>query len=82
MASLAFAMASTPAFAQSSFKIGDREVQAHGSIQQGFVFSTGNNFLTMNTRGGSGAMTGGFSLSPLRTYLGRTVRRRRKRAGR
>ncbi|MEO5823334.1 MAG: hypothetical protein ABIT71_22745 [Vicinamibacteraceae bacterium] len=64
MASLALAMASTPAFAQSSFKVGDKEVQAHGSIQQGFVFSTGNNFLTMNTRDGSGAMTdGAFNLS-------------------
>ncbi len=64
MATFAFAIASTPAFAQSSFKIGDKEVQTHGSIQQGFVFSSGNNFLTMNTRDGSGAMTdGAFNLS-------------------
>lgn len=59
MAGLAFAVASTPAFAQSSFKVGEKEVQVHGSVQQGFVFSSGNNFLTMNTRDGSGAMTDG-----------------------
>ena len=59
MAGLALAMASTPAFAQSSFKVGEKEVQVHGSVQQGFVFSSGNNFLTMNTRDGSGAMTDG-----------------------
>jgi hypothetical protein len=59
MVSLALAMASTSAFAQSSFKVGEKEVQVHGSIQQGFVFSTGNNFLTMNTRDGSAAMTDG-----------------------
>jgi hypothetical protein len=59
MASLALAMTSTPAFAQSSFKVGEKEVQVHGSVQQGFVFSSGNNFLTMNTRDGSGAMTDG-----------------------
>ncbi len=59
MVSLAVAMASTSAFAQSSFKVGEKEVQVHGSIQQGFVFSTGNNFLTMNTRDGSAAMTDG-----------------------
>jgi hypothetical protein len=58
-ASLAVAMASTSAVAQSSFKVGEKEVQVHGSIQQGFVFSSGNNFLTMNTRDGSGAMTDG-----------------------
>jgi hypothetical protein len=58
MAGLAITLASTSAFAQSSsFKVGDKEVQAHGSIQQGFVFSSGNNFLTMNTRDGSAAMT-------------------------
>jgi hypothetical protein len=59
MVSLAVAMAATSAFAQSSFKVGEKEVQVHGSIQQGFVFSSGNNFLTMNTRDGSGAMTDG-----------------------
>jgi hypothetical protein len=59
MVGLAVAMASTSAFAQSSFKVGEKEVQVHGSIQQGFVFSSGNNFLTMNTRDGSGAMTDG-----------------------
>src|SRR5689334_11852253 len=58
MAGLALALASTPAFAQSSsFKVGDKEVQAHGSVQQGFVFSSGNNFLTLNSRDGSAAMT-------------------------
>jgi hypothetical protein len=31
--------------------------------------------------GGSGAITGSASISPRRTYFGRTVRRRKKRAG-
>ncbi len=59
MVGLAMATASTPVLAQSSFRLGEKEVQVHGSIQQGFVFSSGNNFLTMNTRDGSGAMTDG-----------------------
>jgi hypothetical protein len=43
--------------AQTSFKLGDKEVQVHGSLQQGFATGTGNNFLTMETNDGSGAMT-------------------------
>jgi hypothetical protein len=54
----------TSASAQSSFTVADKEVQVHGSVQQGFVFSSGNNFLTMKSRDGSGAMTdGAFNLS-------------------
>jgi hypothetical protein len=60
LASLALAVAVPSAFAQSSsFKVGEKEVQVHGSVQQGFVFSSGNNFLTMNSRDGSAAMTDG-----------------------
>jgi hypothetical protein len=63
MAALVLAGA-TSASAQSSFTVGEKEVQVHGSVQQGFVFSSGNNFLTMNTRDGSGAMTdAAFNLS-------------------
>jgi hypothetical protein len=47
------------AFAQTSFKVADREVQVHGSIQQGFVVSDNNNFLTMDTSDGTAAMTDG-----------------------
>ena len=66
IAAVAVAAVSTPTFAQSSasFTVGEKEVQVHGSVQQGFAFSTGNNFLTMNTRDGSGAMTdGAFNLA-------------------
>jgi hypothetical protein len=49
----------TSAFAQTSFKVADREVQVHGSIQQGFVISDNNNFLTMDTSDGTAAMTDG-----------------------
>ncbi len=54
----------SPVFAQTSFKVADREVQVHGSIQQGFVFSDNNNFLTMDTSDGTAAMTdGAFNVS-------------------
>jgi hypothetical protein len=48
-----------PASGQTSFKVGQAEVQVHGSIQQGFVWSDENNFLTMPTTSGSGEMTDG-----------------------
>jgi hypothetical protein len=54
---VAFAAAAATAQAQSSFKVGEKEVQVHGSFQQGFVVSDTNNFLTMKTSEGSGAMT-------------------------
>jgi hypothetical protein len=46
------------------FKIGKYEVQAHGFGTQGYVKTTNNNWLTMNTSGsGSGAFTdAGFNL--------------------
>lgn len=56
--SLSLALA-LPASAQTSFKVGETEVQVHGSIQQGFVWSDTNNFLTMPTTTGSGEMTDG-----------------------
>jgi len=39
------------------FKICDRTVQVHGFASQGFVYTSGNNWLTMNSNAGSGAMT-------------------------
>ena len=39
------------------FKLFDREVQVHGWLSQGFVYSGGNNWLTMNTTSGSIDMT-------------------------
>ncbi len=39
------------------FKIGSRQVQVHGFASQGFIYSGENNWLTMNTSHGSGAMT-------------------------
>ncbi|MGD0568985.1 MAG: hypothetical protein ABSA78_11310 [Candidatus Sulfotelmatobacter sp.] len=39
------------------FKLFDRTVQVHGFFSQGFVYSSGNNWLTMNTLDGSAAFT-------------------------
>jgi hypothetical protein len=39
------------------FKLFDRTVQVHGFVSQGFVYTNDNNWLTMNTSQGSGAMT-------------------------
>ena len=39
------------------FKLFDREVQVHGWLSQGFLYTDQNNWLTMNTTSGSGAMT-------------------------
>ncbi|MGA7335689.1 MAG: hypothetical protein WBW91_03105 [Candidatus Sulfotelmatobacter sp.] len=39
------------------FKLFDRTVQVHGFVSQGFVYTGGNNWLTMNSSGGSAAWT-------------------------
>jgi hypothetical protein len=39
------------------FKLFDRTVQVHGFASQGFVYTNDNNWLTMNSSGGSGAFT-------------------------
>ena len=39
------------------FKIGNQRVQVHGFASQGFIYTNQNNWLTMNTKYGSGAMT-------------------------
>jgi hypothetical protein len=39
------------------FKLFDHEVQVHGWLSQGFVYTDQNNWLTMSTTSGSGAMT-------------------------
>ena len=39
------------------FQLFDRTVQVHGFASQGFVYTSANNWLTMNTSSGSGAMT-------------------------
>lgn len=46
----------SPSLAQS-FKVAEKEVQVHGFVQQGFNVTDENNFLTMDTSGGSAAMT-------------------------
>jgi hypothetical protein len=49
---------------QAQIKLAGREIQFHGYFQQGFALSSGNHFLTMNTRDGSFAMTdGGINIS-------------------
>jgi hypothetical protein len=49
--------ASPSLYAQTAFKVGDREVHVHGSLQQGFNVTDDNNFLTMDTTKGSAEMT-------------------------
>jgi hypothetical protein len=39
------------------FKLFDREVQVHGFVSQGFVYTNTNNWLTMNSSQGSAAFT-------------------------
>jgi hypothetical protein len=39
------------------FKLFDRTVQVHGFGSQGFIYTNDNNWLTMDTSGGSGAFT-------------------------
>ena len=39
------------------FKLFDRTVQIHGFVSQGFVYTSDNNWLTMNTSQGSAAFT-------------------------
>lgn len=39
------------------FKLADHTIQVHGFASQGFVYTNQNNWLTMNTSSGSGAMT-------------------------
>jgi hypothetical protein len=39
------------------FKLFDRTVQVHGFVSQGFAYTNGNNWLTMNTSQGSAAFT-------------------------
>jgi hypothetical protein len=53
---LAMAGTSAPALAQS-VTFGGREVQVHGSFQQAWTVTDGNNFLTMNSSQGSGEFT-------------------------
>ena len=42
---------------RQDFKVANRTVQVHGFFSQGFVYTDRNNWLTMNTSQGSGAMT-------------------------
>jgi hypothetical protein len=58
-AALIVAATVSHASAQTSVKVGDKELQFHGFMQQGFASSSGNNFLTMDTRDGSVALTDG-----------------------
>ena len=45
--------------AQFNLEVGGRPVQVHSFVQQGFAYSNQNNYLTMQTSHGSGAMTDG-----------------------
>jgi hypothetical protein len=55
--SVALLFTASSAFAQ--FKVGSKEVQVHGFLQQGFAVSNNNNFLSMKTSNGSFSMTDG-----------------------
>ncbi len=48
---------SRPLLQAQEFQLFDRMVQVHGWLSQGFVYTNRNNWLTMNTSSGSGAMT-------------------------
>ena len=50
-------MSASLLFAQTAFKVGSKELQVHGAVQQGFAVTDTNNFLTMDTAEGSAAMT-------------------------
>lgn len=54
--SLVWLCAAQMAWAQE-FKLSNHTVQVHGFFSQGYVQTDGNNWLTMNTNNGSGAMT-------------------------
>jgi len=61
---LATICAASIGLSAQSFKLFDRTVQVHGFASQGFAYSNDNNYLTMNTSSGSGALTdGGLNLS-------------------
>ncbi len=49
--------ASLPFSRAQEFKLFHRAVQVHGWLSQGFVYTDRNNWLTMDTSSGSGAMT-------------------------
>src|SRR5689334_1956210 len=58
------ALGAAQASAQTSVTVGGREIQVHGFVQQGFVFTDDNSFLTMGSSNGSGEMTdGAFNVS-------------------
>jgi hypothetical protein len=53
---LSFLLAA-PWLCAQEFKIANRSVQVHGFFSQGFIYTGENNWLSMNTSNGSGAMT-------------------------
>ena len=57
LAALVLSVSASSLIAQTSVKIGGKEVHVHASFQQGFIVTDANNFLTMDTSKGSGAMT-------------------------
>jgi hypothetical protein len=54
---LVFLCASVVSLRAQEFNLFDHEVQVHGWLSQGFVYTNDNSWLTMNTSSGSGAMT-------------------------
>src|SRR5205085_7126988 len=52
-----FLCAALPTAIAQDFEIFNRQVQVHGWVSQGVVYTSTNNWLTMNTSSGSGAMT-------------------------
>ncbi len=53
----AFLCAGRMTLQAQEFKVFDRKVQVHGFVSQGFVYTSNNNWLTMNTSQGSAAFT-------------------------
>jgi hypothetical protein len=54
---LALLCAAPGAAHAQEFKLLDHDIQVHGWLSQGFVYTNDNNWLTMNTSGGSAAFT-------------------------
>ena len=63
---LAAALSAAPGLlrAQFDFHLGGRDVYIHSFASQGYAYSNDNNYLTMNTSKGTGALTDfGFNVS-------------------
>jgi hypothetical protein len=57
LSALLLVLAASGAVQGQEFKLYDYNAQVHGFVQQGFIYTNNNNYLTMDTSSGSFAMT-------------------------